>query len=643
MEAVAAERTAQWRWWAWLPVGALVLCAGLFQVHNLDWPLHDVTGRWILEHGEVPDTNVLSELHGDHPSVHDKWGFQVLTHLLVEAAGPEALIALRVLLLAVMLVLVAATARGLGASPASALATLALAVVAARSRFLARPDLASLVLLSAFVYVALVARPDGRRAGWILVPLQLLWVNLHGYFLLGWLVAGAVGVGRMLDPGAERGSGVRWLVLAFGLCAVSLVNPSGWAGWLHPFSILADLSANRELYQRAIEEFLPTFAHDPRVPYDRTACLVLGTLALLALAGRLVARLRGSLPAAFAGDGAPVKTELGEPEDGAGSAGQGWVVPAVVLAILFGAMLPSLRRNMAPFALVMAGPAAAALPMGLQRSRALGAVALALVAAVCAGEVSDATSLHDGLQRRWGPGLSTLSYPDQGIDFIAEHRPDGKVYTAFRYGSRFTGRRWPEQVASTNGNTHGYPTAWLERVTAAAADDDPMAFRGLVREHGFDVALLPMDGPLAARLVRESDWSLVFLGRHEAVFVREETVAPDWLAAHDLEARLASGDLPELPRAEARPWFGVERPAGPVLRAAALCVASVLPDAALGYARRAVEQSPHDGQAQGLLGLLLVSRGRTEQGLSALRASVAAGDVHPLQERVRKAIEAAGD
>jgi hypothetical protein len=640
MEAAAAERTAQWRWWAWLPVGALVLCAGMFQVHNLDWPLHDVTGGWILEHGEVPGTNVLSELHADHPSVHDKWGFQVLTHLVLEAAGPEGLIALRVLLLAVMLALVAAAARGLGASPAAALLTLALAVVAARSRFLARPDLASLVLLSAFVYVALVVRPDGRRAAWILVPLQVLWVNLHGYFLLGWLVAGAVGVGRLLDPGAERGSGRRWLVLAFALSAVSLANPSGLAGWLHPFSILADLSAHKELYQRAIEEFLPTFAHDPRLPYDRTACLVLGVVAVLALARSLLARLRASRPGTPASDGVPPKAESGE---GADAQAQDWVVPAVVLLLLFGAMLPSLRRNMAPFALVMAGPAAAALPRGLQRARTLWVVALALAAAVCVGEVSDATSLHDGLQRRWGVGLSTLSYPDRGIDFIAEHRPDGRVYTSFRYGSRFTGRRWPAQVASTNGNTHGYPTAWLERVTVAAADDDPMAFRGLVREHGFDVALLPMDGPLAARLVRESDWSLVFLGGHEAVFVREETVAPDWLAAHDLEAALGSGELPLLPPAESRPWFGVRRPAGPVLRAAALCVASVLPDAALGYARRAVEESPHDGQAQGLLGLLLMARGRTDEGLAALRASVATGDVHPLQERVHKALEATED
>jgi hypothetical protein len=638
MEAVA-ERSAQWRLWAWLPVGALVLCAGVFQVHNLDWPLHDVTGEWILEHAEVPGTNVLSELHREHPSVHDKWGFQVLTHLVLDVAGSNGLLVLRVLLLAVLLTLMAATARGLGASPGAALLTLALAVVAARSRFLARPDLASLVLLVAFVHVALVARPDGRRAAWILLPLQVLWVNLHGYFLLGWLVAGAVGAGRLLDPGAERGSARRWLVLAAALCAVSLVNPSGLAGWLHPFSILADLSAHRELYQRAIEEFLPTFAHDPRMPWDRTACLVLGGVAALALAARAVARLRASRPGGTAHDGAARNDVL---DQGADARAHDWVLPAVVLMLLFGAMLPSLRRNMAPFALVMAGPAAAALPGALQRARTIRFLALALVLAVCAGEVSDATSLHDGLQRRWGLGLSSLSYPDGGIDFIAEHRPDGKVYTSFRYGSRFTGRRWPEQLASTNGNTHGYPTAWLERVTAAAADDDPMAFRGLVREHGFDVALLPMDGPLAARLVRESDWTLVFLGGHEAVFVRGETVERAWLAAHDLEAALASGELPELPPAESRPWFGVERPAGPVLRAAALCVASVLPDAALVYARRAVEESPHDGQAQGLLGLLLMSRGRTDEGLSALRASVETGDVHPLQERVRKALETAG-
>ncbi|RKY21182.1 MAG: hypothetical protein DRQ55_05250 [Planctomycetota bacterium] len=601
--------------WAWLALAALVLCAGTFGVHNLDWPLHDVTGRWILEHGEVPATNVLSQLHSDYPSVHDKWGFQVLTHLVHQAGGAEGLLLLRLALMGGLAALLLATARGLGASPAAAVVCLALALLAARGRFLIRPDLASMLLLAAFVWVVLVARPDGRRAGWLLLPLQLIWVNLHGYFVLGWLLVAVVALVWWLSGPAGRGAARRWFVLALGLSAVSLVNPAGLDGWLHPFAILSDLSQHGARYRGAIAEFLPTFASDPRGPWDRTACLVLGVVALLALAARA--------PRAWAQR----------------SSGP-WVLPALGLLLLFGAMLPSLRRNMAPFALVVAGPAAAALPYTLARSRALPLLALGLVLALCAGEVSDAISIHDGLQRRAGTSLSSLAYPDAGIEFIARELPEGRVFTAFSYGSRFTGRRWPEQVASTNGNTHGYPSSWFERVVAAERGESPMAFRRLVWEHGFDVALLPMDGPLAARLLREADWTLVFLGRIEAVFVASEGLDPLWLAEHELESALAAGEAPPLPAGEPRPWFGVRRPAGPAARAAALCMGGLRGEAALAYARRAVQRWPADGLAQGLLGLTLLARGDEAGGLAALRASEACGDVHQAQDAVRRALQA---
>ena len=615
MEA-AADRPGRSGVWA-LSLGvALVLAAGFFEVHNLDWPLHDVTGRWILEHRTVPGTNVLSELHHDYPSVHDKWGFQVLLHELVEAAGPEGLIVLRLLLLLALFGTLAATARGLGARPAATLVCLTLALVAARSRFLMRPDLVSLVLLAWFVHVALVLRPDGRRAAWLLIPAQLVWVNLHGYFVLGWMVAAVVAAARWMEGQRARPAARRWCLLAVGLALTCLANPAGLAGWWHPFAVLRDLSAHAEFYRSSIEEFLPTFAQDPRQPFDRVACLLLGALALLSVLPRGVAALLGSqrrvLDAAW---------------------------PALALMLLFAFMLPSLRRNMATFAIVVAAPTAAALPRGLARSRglALGAALLAVLAA--AGEVTDATSIHDGLQRRWGWGVSRLAYPDLGIAFIARELPHARVFTAFRYGSTFTGRRWPEQVASTNGNTHGYPTEWLERVMAATADTDPMAFRLLALAHDFDAALIPMACPLAGRLLRDPDWTLVCLGLHEAVFVERASVPVDWLATHDLEAVLARGETPYLPEPEARPSWAVERPAGAPFTAALLAAAGGHGEAAVALARQAVADAPGDGAALGLLGLMLAQRGELDEALGLFERSVGSGTSHPMAEEVRRQLE----
>lgn len=600
---------------------ALVLCAGAFDVHNLDLPLHVVTGQWMLEHGQVPHTNVMSELHHDDPSVHDKWGFQVLAFLIQDGAGVGAFVALRMALLLILFGALAATARTLGATPGATLLFLSLALVASRSRFLARPDLISLALLAVFAWMALARRPDGRGLLRWLLPLQILWVNLHGYFLLGWLTVGAVAVGHLLSGRPGRATGLRFLGVATVLALACLANPSGLAGWLHPFEILADLRAHAELYRSGIEEFLPTFATDPRLPWDRLACLTLGGLALLSLGSAVVVDRRRV-------------TEGGEPS-------RAWLLPACVLLLLFGSMLPSLRRNMATFALVLAAPAAAALPKRVGGSASLLGLGAGVALLACVGEVTDATSIHDGLQRRAGFGRSSLAYPDMGIDFIARERPTGKVFTAFRYGSSFTGARWPQQVASTNGNTHGYPTAWLERVLTATADSDPDAFERLVDEHGFDTVLVPMQSPLAARLLRDPRWALVCLGGEEAVFVLRSSAHVDWLTAHDLAVGLAAGTLPNLPVAEARPAWGVARPAGPSHRAAVLCLAGGYPQVALGLALRSAAETPGDSEALALAGLLSLRRGDPEAGRALLLRSREIGRIHPLAADVDAALSGA--
>ncbi|MBM3986091.1 MAG: hypothetical protein FJ296_10470, partial [Planctomycetes bacterium] len=142
----------------------LVLAAGCFQLHNWDIELHARTGQWIVEHGQVPTVNVMSELHASHPTVDDKWAFQVVAHLLLDGLGPNACIAARLALMLALFLAAASTARRLGADGWCALLLLALAALAARARFAFRPDLASLLLTVLFVREMLLHAPGRAQA-----------------------------------------------------------------------------------------------------------------------------------------------------------------------------------------------------------------------------------------------------------------------------------------------------------------------------------------------------------------------------------------------------------------------------------------------------------------------------------------------
>ena len=267
----------------------------------------------------------------------------------------------------------------------------------------------------------------------------------------------------------------------------------------------------------------------------------------------------------------------------------------------------------------------------------LGYVALLFAVA----EVTDAMSLHDGSQRRLGFGMSRTAYPVGGIEFIGEQLPDARVFTAFRYGSTFTGMRRPDQRAATNGNTHGYPTAYLQDVIAATADTDKLAYLKLSTRHQLTVALLPMGAPLSVRLLRSSDWALTFVGREEAVFVQRRAMSDVWLGAHDLEAQLARGAeliVPPGELSDPRPWWRGASGPTTLLLASELLHAGGYPDQAMALASQAVAVAPGDAQALGQYGLLLLAEGDVERARPLLLRSQAGRGYNVLKDKVDLAL-----
>lgn len=176
---------------------ALTFLLGCFPMGDFDVWWHIRSGQLILERGAVPRVDWFTYTNATRPWIDLYWLFQILLALLYRAGGASALVLLKAASgVAIVGLTLAARAKGARAWPV-VVAWLP-TVVMLSGRLCERPELASLLFLAGFLTV-LARAPAWPRCLWLLPVMQVLWVNCHGFFVLGPLVLAAYWVGLVYE------------------------------------------------------------------------------------------------------------------------------------------------------------------------------------------------------------------------------------------------------------------------------------------------------------------------------------------------------------------------------------------------------------------------------------------------------------
>jgi hypothetical protein len=225
---------------------AMLHCASRINFLTADLGRHLRNGELFVNAHHILKTNLYSYTNADYGAICHHWGSGVLFYLLNKVIGFTGLSVFYAGMLALTVVLfLFIAARLAGFWPALLAAVLALPMVAYRTEI--RPEGLSTLFLGIYLFLLMEFRArklDGRWL-WALVLLQVLWVNSHVFFCLGFFLIGLFAAeewwqDRSLDtkrpaPGDTRFKLLRNLTLA--TVASSLVNPFGLAGLLEPFNI----------------------------------------------------------------------------------------------------------------------------------------------------------------------------------------------------------------------------------------------------------------------------------------------------------------------------------------------------------------------------------------------------------------------
>jgi len=196
------------------------------------------TGEWILDYHAIPAIDPFSFTAGDRPWFAHEWLAETLMALAYRTGGMSGIMIL------------AAFASGLTAAillhylrrflpGIHAVVALIVALSNAAPSMLARPHLLAWPCLALWCGGLATARADRAAPSFALLPVMLVWVNLHGSFMVGLLLPGAFMLEALLDPGsARRRVLTTWTAFILAAWAVALLNPDFLAGVLFPFHLL---------------------------------------------------------------------------------------------------------------------------------------------------------------------------------------------------------------------------------------------------------------------------------------------------------------------------------------------------------------------------------------------------------------------
>ena len=246
-----------------------------------DFWWHLKAGEYILNTRSIPKTDFFSFTNYGRAWVAHEWLSEAIFYVIYSRFGFNVLIVVFAVLTALAFWIVF---RRSESHPLIAGSAALLGVWTVLPTIGVRPRVFTLLLSS--VYLALLVRYARRSEGrhlWWLVPLMVLWVNLHGGFLMGLVLIGLTMVGIPLDAWAN-GEKLKstWpqlktlsMVLVGCMLAV-LLNPHGI--WIYKFPFEIFLSP---IQQQTVNDWLsPNFHQSEAVPL---ILLILLTIAALAL------------------------------------------------------------------------------------------------------------------------------------------------------------------------------------------------------------------------------------------------------------------------------------------------------------------------------------------------------------------------
>jgi len=224
---------------------------------------HIRAGEFMIDTLSVPKTDIFSFRTPPFPWMPHTWLSEVIMALIHRALGLTGVVIFFSFLIALTYFLLFKMMRRYRGNILAAIVIALLVIDSSSAHWLARPHIFTLFLLVVWYYLLDVYQYDDKNRLYFLPVIMLFWVNLHGAFIMGFVLTGVYLFGNILfsisSAGAEKERYKRKtknLALIMLVCLfASLINPFGYNILLYPISA----TSNKFITDNVMEFLSPNF------------------------------------------------------------------------------------------------------------------------------------------------------------------------------------------------------------------------------------------------------------------------------------------------------------------------------------------------------------------------------------------------
>lgn len=474
-------RISLWHYSPALVLFAIVI-ADVRQYSDPDLWGHVLFGRELLANGSLPLDNPWSYSAPGFHWLHHEWLSEVLMSWIFDHYGT---LGLKLLKFACTAGTISFVVLAMSETAASAVIQTVILLIVAFTLIPAmqfRPQIFDFLFLSAIVAMLSRYTQRGSAPLWIVIPMEAVWINLHGGFFVGLVVMGVFGVATMVsDFFAGRGSRRGLEILAITVAAAAstlftfLIPPARESWYTLIYSVRNPATSSTILDWKPLIATLTTAAAGSLE--QKYFAFVLLFFAVGAVSVILTPRR----------DDAPMVA-----------------VAAVLLAMAFAA-----QRNIAIAAIALAPVLANHLALLLPSHEVAGAAmprAGRWVAEVLIAVAAIGFARYSGILK---PGIDASGFPADAVDYMNSHGLRGDVLADYGWGQFVIWHGAPVTKVFIDSR---FDLAYPPSVVRDFMNFDKGSPEGshALAAYPNDFVLVKRDWPAARLMDSRRDWRLIY-------------------------------------------------------------------------------------------------------------------------------------